>query len=158
MAGKPVPIVFTPHLAPMNRGILSTIYAPLASTGAASTGAGVTTVGAVQLAGPDASAPRPATKDMEAKAAGLRERWADFYKDEPFVRVLPYGQTATTRNVRLSNYCDISIHLDQTGTMLIAVTAIDNMIKGAAGQAIQNMNIVMGFGESVGIDAVPAAF
>ncbi len=153
MAGKPVPMVFTPHLAPMNRGILSTIYAPLASADG-----GKTSLGAGQVVGSDPSAPRPATKDMEAKAAGLRDRWADFYKDEPFVRVLPYGQTANTRNVRLSNYCDISIHLDQTGTMLIVVTAIDNMIKGAAGQAIQNMNIVMGFGESVGLDAVPAAF
>jgi N-acetyl-gamma-glutamyl-phosphate reductase len=148
MAGRPVPMIFTPHLAPMNRGILSTIYAPLASP----------LTGGSALGGGSIANPRPPATEIGALAAELREAYASFYEEEPFVRVLPYGQTATTRNVRGSNYCDISIHLDQTGSTLIAVTAIDNMVKGAAGQAIQNMNIVLGFRETAGIDAIPAAF
>lgn len=141
MAGRPVPLVFTPHLAPINRGILSTIYAPLASPIAAT-----------------GSAPRPATREIEAKAAEIRELYAEFYQDEPFVRVLPLGETATTRNVRLSNFCDVSVHLDHAGSFLIVVTAIDNMVKGAAGQAVQNMNIVLNLDERAGLDAIPAAF
>jgi N-acetyl-gamma-glutamyl-phosphate reductase len=148
MAGKPVPLIFTPHLAPMNRGILSTIYAPLASP----VERGAT------LGGGDIGKPRPPAKEIEAKASELRDSYASFYSNEPFVRVLPYGLTAATRNVKGSNFCDISVHLDQTGSTLIVVTAIDNMVKGAAGQAIQNMNIVFGFRETAGIDAIPAAF
>lgn len=141
MAGREVPLVFTPHLAPMNRGILSTIYAPLAKPLASVSGA-----------------PRPASKELEASIKAIHAQYADFYKDEPFVRVLPYGETATTRNVRASNYCDVSVHADQSGTTLIIVTAIDNMVKGAAGQAVHNMNLVLGFAETDGLDAVPAAF
>ena len=72
-------------------------------------------------------------------AAELREAYAAFYADEPFVRILPEGAVATNRNVRLSNYCDISLHLAYGGKTAIVVSAIDNMVKGAAGQAIQNM-------------------
>jgi N-acetyl-gamma-glutamyl-phosphate reductase len=147
MAGREVPLVFTPHLSPMNRGILSTIYAPLAASASA----------AASAAG-SASAPRPATAALEAAARSIRDAYAEFYRNEPFVRVLPYGETATTRNVRQSNYCDVSVHLDQSGSTLIVVSAIDNMVKGAAGQAIQNMNIALGFNETDGIDAIPAAF
>lgn len=142
MAGRPVPLVFTPHLAPMNRGILSTAYAPLATPAPG---------GAV-------GAPRPATGAVEELARSIRDSYAAFYKDEPFVRVLPFGAAATTRNVRQSNYCDLSIHLDQSGSTLIAVAAIDNMVKGAAGQAVQNMNIALGLPEASGVDALPAAF
>lgn len=142
MAGRPVPMIFTPHLSPMNRGILSTIYAPLAEP----------------LAETSAGAPRPASKEAAAKLRDIHGRYVDFYKSEPFVRVLPFGETATSRNVRLSNFCDISIHSDQTGAFLIIVTAIDNMVKGAAGQAVQNMNIVLGFDEIEGLNAIPAAF
>jgi len=138
-----VPFIFTPHLAPMNRGILSTIYIPLKEEWQ------------------DASigpAPRPPSKEIEAKTLEIREVYAAFYKDEPFVRVLPQGVMASTGRLRQSNYCDISINMDQGGTMLIVVTAIDNMMKGAAGQAIQNMNIMMGFSEIEGLDIVPALF
>lgn len=148
MAGHPVPMIFTPHLAPINRGILSTIYAPLASP----------VSGGAALGGGGVANPRPPAKEIEATGRELRDAYASFYEKEPFVRVLPYGQAATTRNIRASNYCDVSIHLDQSGSTLIAVTAIDNMVKGAAGQAIQNMNIVLGFRETAGIDAIPAAF
>ena len=84
--------------------------------------------------------------------------YSDFYKDEPFVRVLPSGLTAATNRVRQSNFCDISVHVDINGSTLIIVTAIDNMVKGAAGQAIQNMNILFGFDETTGLENIPMLF
>jgi len=125
MAGKVVGAVFTPHLAPMGRGIVATIYFRLASG---------------------------------ATAEELREAYASFYAEEPFVRVLPSGMTATNRNVRLSNYCDISVHLAHDGRTAVVVSAIDNMVKGAAGQAIQNMNVALGLDEKAGISMLPPAF
>ena len=125
IAGRPIEAIFTPHLAPMGRGIVSTIYAPLA-------------------------------KSLDAKS--LRALYADFYAKEIFVRVLPEGSVATNRNVRLSNYCDISLHLARGGKTAIIVSAIDNMVKGAAGQAIQNMNIALGLDERSGISMLPPAF
>ncbi|MDR3275727.1 MAG: N-acetyl-gamma-glutamyl-phosphate reductase [Treponema sp.] len=139
MAGRPVPLIFTPHLAPMNRGIQSTIYIPL-------------------TAGWDAAAPRPPGAEIVAKTAGIRELYADFYRDEPFVRVLPEGAVASTGRVRHSNFCDISVHLDPAGSTLIVASAIDNMVKGAAGQAIQNMNLLLGYAETAGLMAIPASF
>jgi len=139
------PLIFTPHLAPMNRGILSTIYIPLAKEWQAAP------LGTV-------SAPRLPSKEIEEKITEIREVYETFYKDEPFVRVLPQGVMASTGRLRQSNFCDISVNMDQGGTILIIVTAIDNMMKGAAGQAVQNMNIVMGFDETEGLDAVPALF
>ncbi|MDR2717769.1 MAG: N-acetyl-gamma-glutamyl-phosphate reductase [Treponema sp.] len=120
-------IIFTPHLAPMNRGILSTMYIPLAA---------------------------PARDH----AATIHALYTDFYHAEPFVRVLPLGAIAATNRVRQSNYCDISIHFDHRESTLIVVTAIDNMVKGAAGQAVQNMNIICGFNERAGLEMIPALF
>ncbi|MDR1174606.1 MAG: N-acetyl-gamma-glutamyl-phosphate reductase [Treponema sp.] len=134
-------LVFTPHLAPMNRGILSTIYIPLKKD-----------------SGIHEGRPRPPAAGTEALAAEIRQLYLDFYRDEPFVRILPAGIYAATNRVRQSNYCDISVHLDHSGSMLIVVSAIDNMVKGAAGQAVQNMNIVMGFEENSGLAAIPALF
>jgi N-acetyl-gamma-glutamyl-phosphate reductase len=88
----------------------------------------------------------------------MQELYTEFYKDVAFVRILPPGVFAATGRVRQSNFCDISIHLDQNGSTLIIATAIDNMVKGAAGQAVQNMNIVMGYEETEGLGAVPALF
>ncbi|MDR1900748.1 MAG: N-acetyl-gamma-glutamyl-phosphate reductase [Treponema sp.] len=139
-------LIFTPHLAPMNRGILSTIYLPLAREWKPET-----------AAAPN-SAPLPPDKETNEAAENIRKVYEDFYRDEPFVRVLPAGVIASTRGVRASNYCDISVHLDQAGTTLIIVSAIDNMVKGAAGQAVQNMNIILGFEERAGLEAVPAVF
>jgi len=138
-------IIFTPHLAPMNRGILSTIYIPLKEEWQAE-GAGTV------------SAPRPPAGEIEAKTTEIRELYAAFYKNEPFIRILPPGVIAATGRVRQSNFCDISIHLDQQGRTLIIISAIDNMVKGAAGQAIQNMNILMGFDETYGLNAIPSMF
>lgn len=143
MAGKPVPVIFTPHLAPMNRGILSTIYIPLC--------------GEWKLP-PASGCVRPPSEESDDLAKKIHQLYEDFYKDELFVRVLPFGNTAVTRNVRGSNYCDISIHLDHTGTTLIVISAIDNMVKGAAGQAVQNMNIIMGYEEGLGLEILPSLF
>jgi N-acetyl-gamma-glutamyl-phosphate reductase len=137
-------LIFTPHLAPMNRGILSTIYIPLADAWRAPVSMN--------------SAPRPPVKEINDKAGEIREVYAAFYQHEPFVRVLPAGSIAATNRVRQSNFCDISIHVDQAGTTLLVATAIDNMVKGAAGQAVQNMNIIFGFDETAGLTAIPACF
>lgn len=120
-----VTVTFTPHLIPVNRGILSTIYCQLS--------------------------------DM-LDINEIHQMYKDYYKTEKFVRILSVGQTANIRNVTHSNYCDISIHMDPRTRKLIIVSAIDNMIKGAAGQAIQNMNIRMGFKEEEGLMLVPPAF
>jgi N-acetyl-gamma-glutamyl-phosphate reductase len=131
IAGRPVPLVFTPHLGPFNRGILATVYIPLED---------------------------PAGADRVSAEAEIRRRYAEFYRNECFVRILPAGLCAATNRVRQSNYCDISIHLDHEGKTLILVSAIDNMVKGAAGQAVQNMNIIAGFDETAGLRALPSLF
>ena len=125
LAGAPLTVTFVPHLLPLNRGILSTLYTEL-------------------------KAPQ--------QLPALVESWKSFYADKPFVRVLEAGETANLRNVKYSNYCDISLHLDSRTGRLILVSAIDNMVKGAAGQAIQNMNIAMGLPETEGLMMVPPAF
>lgn len=87
--------------------------------------------------------------------ADIRELYLDFYKNEQFVRIEDDGSSAQIRNVAHSNYCDISIHVDPRTNSLIFCSCIDNMVKGAAGQAIQNMNIRFGLEESTGIEAFP---
>ena len=118
LAGAPVVLSFTPHLVPMTRGILSTIYA--------------------KLAGP-------------ADTGSLHAVFQEFYRNEPFVRLLPLGQFPNVRNVRGSNFCDIGVHSDVRTGRAVIVTAIDNLVKGASGQAVQNMNLMMGFEESAGL-------
>ncbi|MDR1319101.1 MAG: N-acetyl-gamma-glutamyl-phosphate reductase [Treponema sp.] len=149
-------LIFTPHLAPLNRGILSTIYIPLVPAWRA--GSASARESGVSAPVSALSAVRPPSGEVEKKAGEIRALYADFYRDEPFVRVLPAGLAAATNRVRQSNYCDVSVHLDQTGTTLIVVSALDNMVKGAAGQAVQNMNILMGFDEKAGLEAAPALF
>jgi N-acetyl-gamma-glutamyl-phosphate reductase len=143
VAGKLVPFIFTPHLAPMNRGILSTIYIPLGEAWKLSPGDGRV---------------RPPGAEFQDRISKIRELYAAYYREEPFVRILPQETVAASGRVRHSNYCDISIHLDHAGSTLIVVSAIDNMVKGAAGQAVQNMNIIMGFDERAGLTAIPALF
>lgn len=123
--GEEIKITFVPHLLPLNRGILSTIYAKL--------------------------------KDKNS-LENIFNLYKEFYKDAKFVRVLNIGNIANLKNVKYSNYCDISIHIDERTNKLIIVSAIDNMVKGAAGQAIQNMNIAFGFEEDAGLDMIPPAF
>ena len=125
LSGQDVTITFVPHLLPVNRGILATVYADIKE--------GVT-------------------------FEQIRKAYEDFYKDEYFVRLLDDGQCADIHNVRYSNFCDISIHFDKRANKLVACGAIDNMVKGAAGQAIQNMNIIFGLDEKTGLDIIPPAF
>ncbi|MCL2087967.1 MAG: N-acetyl-gamma-glutamyl-phosphate reductase [Oscillospiraceae bacterium] len=125
IAGSSVKVTFTPHLLPVNRGILSTVYAGLSS---------------------------------DLSQDELWDVYNDFYKDKRFVRILPQGMAANMKNVKYSNYCDISVHTDRRTGRLIVVSAIDNMVKGAAGQAIQNMNIALGLEESMGLDLIPPTF
>lgn len=88
----------------------------------------------------------------------VRSCYESFYRGEYFIRLLPEGKVADIHNIKCSNFCDISLHIDgRTGT-LIAVSAIDNMVKGAAGQAIQNMNLVFGLEETAGLTMTPPAF
>lgn len=125
ISGQPVRITFVPHLLPVNRGILSTIYASLSG---------------------------------EQTLEEIHNLYTDCYAGEKFVRVLPLGEIANLKNVKYSNYCDISLHMDKRTNRLIVASVIDNMVKGAAGQAIQNMNIRMGLPEDSGLTMVPPSF
>jgi N-acetyl-gamma-glutamyl-phosphate reductase len=116
VARSEIDIIFTPHLIPMNRGILSTIYVAL-------------------------------TGDMDTKKA--LGAYNDFYKGRPFVRIYGEGKFPQIRDVAGTNYCDIGVKV--TGRMAIVVACIDNLKKGAAGQAVQNMNIMAGFDETEGL-------
>ncbi len=121
VSGKKVTVSFTPHLLPVNRGILSTCYATL--TQPLSTGT-------------------------------VLSRFTEFYADEAFVRLLPAGQLPDVGFVRGSNYCDIGVVCDDRTGRVIVVSAIDNLVKGAAGQAVQNMNILLGLDETTGLNQV----
>ncbi|WP_238915117.1 N-acetyl-gamma-glutamyl-phosphate reductase [Clostridium sp. YIM B02555] len=125
MAKEKVNVTFTPHLLPINRGILSTIYC--------------------------------STKDT-VNLDEIHKLYVAAYKDEPFVNVLPLGEIASIKNVRLTNDCHISLHLNHRKDQIIVVSTIDNMVKGAAGQAIQNMNIILGFEETDGLNLIAPAF
>jgi N-acetyl-gamma-glutamyl-phosphate reductase len=121
-AGRPVVVNFTPHLMPMNRGILASIYVRL-------------TAG--------------------ASADDLRARLADRYQGEPFVRVLAAGEVPATRHVRGSNQCRIAVFADRVKGRAILLSVIDNLVKGASGQAVQNMNVLAGLAETTGLAARP---
>jgi len=122
LAGIDVTISFTPHLLPINRGILSTCYASLS--------------GNVSL---DA----------------LHDVYLEKYAHETFVRVLPKGQLPNISQVRGSNYCDIGLAVDDRTGRVIALAAIDNLVKGAAGQAVQNMNLMLSLPENTGLMSPP---
>jgi len=85
----------------------------------------------------------------------LREIYLDRYKDEPFVRIVPAGTFPTTQHVRGSNFCDIGFAIDQHTNRIIVVSTIDNIVKGAAGQAVQNMNLICGLDETIGLEGAP---
>ena len=118
-AGRKLVVNFTPHLMPMNRGILSTIYVRLA--------------------------PGATIGDLRAVLEGA-------YRDEPFVRVLPEGSLPATRHVRATNLCLIGLSRDRLANRAILVSAIDNLVKGASGQAIQNMNAMVGLPETTALE------
>ena len=121
-AGKPVTISFTPHLVPMNRGILVTAYASLNGK----------------------------VTEEEARAA-----YEKYYRDEYFVRLLEPGAVPQTRWVEGSNFADVNFKIDPRTGRVVMMGAIDNMVKGAAGQAVQNMNLMFGLPEETGLKQIP---
>ena len=121
---EPLRVIFTPHLTPMNRGILSTAYAKMA---------------------------KPVTTET------LQNLYGRFYHDERFIRVRKESTTVSPNQVRGSNFCDISVFADSRTSTIITVAALDNLVKGAAGQAIQSMNLMMGYPEDTGL-AAPGMF
>jgi len=121
-SGENVTISFTPHLVPMNRGILATEYATL-------------------------------KKDVTGEE--VKAIYDKYYADEKFVRVLGEGVCPETKWVEGSNYVDIGFKLDPRTNRIVMMGAIDNLVKGAAGQAVQNMNLLFGLPESDGLELVP---
>ena len=121
-AGRPVTISFTPHLVPMNRGILVTAYGSL-------------------------------TKEVTYEE--VRAVYDKYYKDEFFVRVLEKDVVPQTRWVEGSNFADVNFKIDPRTRRIVMMGAIDNMVKGAAGQAIQNMNLMFGLPENTGLKQIP---
>jgi N-acetyl-gamma-glutamyl-phosphate reductase len=121
LAGHDVKISFTPHLLPLSRGILSTIYAAL---------------------------------QKDVTTAELIDLYREFYKDKKFVRIYKEGTFPNISSVRGSNYCDIGLTIDVRTKRVIIVSTIDNLIKGAAGQAIQNMNLMCGISEDTGLNMI----
>ena len=118
-AGRPVTVNFTPHLMPMNRGILETIYVKLANGGGAD---------------------------------DLRKILSDRYAEEPFVTLLPEGVAPATRHVRGTNLCQLGVFADRRPGHAVLVGVEDNLVKGASGQAVQNMNLMTGQPETAGLD------
>lgn len=119
-AGTDIKLIFTPHLVPMDRGILATCYGNL-------------------------------KKSIELK--DLYYIYEEFYNNEPFVRIIE--EIPETRWVKGSNYCDIGLRIDKRTNRVIALGAIDNLMKGASSQAVQNMNIMYNLDEKTGINIVP---
>jgi len=117
-----IQINFTPHLIPMNRGMLSTIYA---------------------------LADKPLTNQEVA------EMYAEYYQDCPFIRIRDKNNLPQTKWVQGSNYCDIAPIFDERTGRIIILSAIDNLVKGASGQAIQNMNLMFGIDETTGLWFAP---
>ena len=122
-SAEPVNLVFMPHLTPMIRCILATLYAPLKA-------------------------------GVEIDSAALQQLYQEAYGQEPFVDLLPQGQFPATRNVKGANYCQISVNYLPDNGRIVVLSAIDNLVKGASGQAIQIMNIMFGLPETAGLDTV----
>ncbi len=121
MHGKEIAVNFTPHLLPVDRGILTTIYGRL---------------------------------EKKVSVSDVIKIYHDAYKKEPFVRLLEYGRYPNIKNVRGTNFCEIGLKLNERTNTLIMISAIDNLVKGASGQAVHNMNIMMGFDEKTGLETL----
>ena len=121
--GLDIKLIFTPHLVPMNRGIIATCYANL-------------------------------SKDISEEE--IRDIYNKYYKDEKFVRVLDKGVVPETRFTKGSNYVDVNFFIEKRTNRLIMIGTLDNIVKGAAGQAVQNMNLLFGLKEDTGLNLVPS--
>lgn len=126
-AGKEIVVNFTPHLVPMNRGILATEYAMLNKK---------------------ADGMLPTYEEVKAV-------YDKYYKNEKFVRVLEKDVCPETKWVEGSNYVDVNFKIDERTGRIVMMGALDNLVKGAAGQAVQNMNLLFGFDEAEGLNLVP---
>lgn len=126
-AGRPIAVSFTPHLVPMNRGILATEYASLVKK-------------------PDGSLP---------SYEEIRAAYEKYYQNEKFIRILEKDVFPETKWVEGSNYVDVNFKIDERTDRIIMMGALDNLVKGAAGQAVQNMNLLFGLDEAEGIGLVP---
>jgi N-acetyl-gamma-glutamyl-phosphate reductase len=121
LAGQEVKISFTPHLLPLTRGILSTVYASLKKT---------------------------------LSTAELIELYNSFYGGEPFIRVLNRGSYPNVSSVKGTNFCHLGLAVDERTNRVIILSAIDNLVKGASGQAVQNMNLMCGLREDTALDMI----
>ncbi|MBA4367588.1 MAG: N-acetyl-gamma-glutamyl-phosphate reductase [Desulfobacterium sp.] len=121
-AKEPVQITFVPHLVPITRGMLTTIYANIV---------------------------------RNVSEADIRDCLESYYQNRYFVRICKEGAFPNVSNVRTTNFCDIGLKVDSRNNRIILVSAIDNLMKGAAGQAVQNMNLMMGLDERKGLESVP---
>jgi N-acetyl-gamma-glutamyl-phosphate reductase len=119
--GKDITVNFTPHLLPVDRGILTTMYATVA---------------------------KKVTVDK------ILKMYIEAYKREPFVKVLEYGIYPNIKNIRGTNFCEIGLKINERTNTLTVITAIDNLVKGASGQAVHNMNIMMGFDEKTALETL----
>jgi N-acetyl-gamma-glutamyl-phosphate reductase len=121
-AGRPVSITFVPHLVPMTRGMLTTIYATPAS---------------------------------DLTKQDVIECYQKAYHQRNFIRLCPEDRLPDTLHVKGTNFCDIGFRFDEDNNRLVLISAIDNLVKGAAGQAVQNMNLMLGLDETAGLLHVP---
>ena len=121
IAGKKITINFTPHLVPMDRGIISTMYGKMVK---------------------------------KIDTAAILDIYKKYYDAEPFVNVLDEGVYPNAKNVRGSNFVEIGLKVNKRTNTLIIVSAIDNLVKGASGQAVQNMNIIMGIKETTSLESL----
>jgi N-acetyl-gamma-glutamyl-phosphate reductase len=118
LSGEAVVVSFTPHIIPVERGMLSTIYLNMKSP---------------------------------VSTSFIVEKYREFYVGRQFIKILNEGMVPGIRDVLNSNYCEISVKVDERTNKLIIVSVIDNLVKGASGQAVQNMNIMFGLSESTGL-------
>ena len=118
VAGRPVQVQFTPHLLPMNRGILATVY-------------------------------------VRGDAAQVHQTLTNAYASEPFLRVLPFGQLPSTRDIAGSNFCHLGVIGDRIAGRAVVVAVLDNLNKGSSGQALQNANLMLGLPETMGLMLAP---
>src|SRR5699024_1103382 len=118
LAGDATEFFFVPHLIPMIRGMLATLYVRLSDAG---------------------------------QAKDIQQHFEDYYANEPFVDVMPAGSSPETRSVRGANTVRLAVHRPDNGAQLIILAVQDNLVKGASGQAVQNMNLMFGFDERAGL-------
>jgi N-acetyl-gamma-glutamyl-phosphate reductase len=121
LAGKNITTTFVPHLIPMNRGILASIYGKLIK---------------------------------KISQEELIKLYKEFYRESPFVRVLEGDDLPSTKHVYATNNCDIAVRVSEQGDKVVVISVIDNLVKGASGQAVQNMNLMCGLPEDAGLNKI----